>query len=33
MKISIENIGQIEKADIAVDGVTVIAGEKSRHSS
>ena len=33
MRISIENIGQIEKADITVDGITVIAGENNTGKS
>lgn len=33
MKISIENIGQIEKADIKLDGITIIAGENNTGKS
>lgn len=33
MKICIENIGQIEKADITLDGITIIAGENNTGKS
>lgn len=33
MKINIENIGQIERADIKLDGITIIAGENNTGKS